>query len=46
MFSVIFLCIGGFLAAFVDSIAGGGGTYKHACSYGNWSASTSCHWYK
>ena len=25
MFSVIFLCIGGFLAAFVDSIAGGGG---------------------
>ncbi|HAT6201223.1 sulfite exporter TauE/SafE family protein [Clostridioides difficile] len=25
MFAIIFLCIGGFLAAFVDSIAGGGG---------------------
>lgn len=25
MFTIIFLCVGGFLAAFVDSIAGGGG---------------------
>ena len=25
MLTIIFLCIGGFLAAFVDSIAGGGG---------------------